>query len=232
MGVSSIECHSSGSRCSGHHVEGSIGFATPSQCPTPSRGDAVITRWDQPQTQAHEASFPVIGSIQSKQLVAKSAGGKGQDMLQLNDPWASYGKALRPPPAPAGDVIANLEQKVVTQVMAKIAKPMECDDDTTQQRVHDLEAKVQALHDHQTRLQAAVNDHASNHQAQLSQMQSQFQAQHVRLEKTVSEQSVQLNGLTGQLAKQLEKQQVQLDQMFNQQLSRFEDLLAKKPRHE
>ena len=195
-------------------------------------GDAVITRWDQPQTQAHEASFPVIGSTQSKQLVAKSAGGKGQDMLQLNDPWASYGKALRPPPAPAGDVIANLEQKVVTQVMAKIAKPMECDDDTTQQRVHDLEAKVQALHDHQTRLQAAVNDHASNHQAQLSQMQSQFQAQHVRLEKTVSEQSVQLNGLTGQLAKQLEKQQVQLDQMFNQQLSRFEDLLAKKPRHE
>lgn len=195
-------------------------------------GDAVITRWDPPQPQVQDASFPVIGSSQSKQLVTKQGGGKGPDMLQLNDFWASYGSVPRQAPVPAADVLANLEQKVVTQVMSKMVKPMECDDDHTNQRVQDLEAKVNALHDQQSRLQLTVNEHATNHQAQLSQMQSQFQAQHHRLEKTVCDQSVQLSGLTGQLAKQLEKQQVQLDQMFNQQLSRFEDLLAKKPRHE
>lgn len=195
-------------------------------------GDAVITRWDPPQPQVQDASFPVIGSSQSNQLVTKQGGGKGPDMLQLNDPWASYGSVPRQAPVPAADALANLEQKVVTQVMSKMVKPMECDDDHTNQRVQDLEAKVNALHDQQSRLQLTVNEHATNHQAQLSQMQSQFQAQHHRLEKTVSDQSVQLSGLTGQLAKQLEKQQVQLDQMFNQQLSRFEDLLAKKPRHE
>ncbi len=109
---------------------------------------------------------------------------------------------------------------------------MECDDDATHQKVQSLEAKVLALQEQQNRMNDAVAEHANNQQAQLTQMQSQFQAQHMRLEKTVSDQTVQLNGLTGQLAKQLEKQQSQLDQMFNQQLCRFEDLLAKKARHE
>lgn len=58
------------------------------------------------------------------------------------------------------------------------------------------------------------------------------QAQHGQLEAAVAEQGRQLQGFGSQFQMQMEKQQSQLDGMFQSQMQRLEDLLAKRSRHE
>ncbi len=199
-----------------------------------SSGEALITRVDNPIVAGGGSGNAVLGSSASVNIVKKGVDNseRGVDQIFVNDPWAAY-QAPVVPPVHIPDALASLEQKVLTSVMSKLPKDsMEVDESLCSDRVGILEAKVQELHEQQTRMQSVIQDQGNNQQAQMMQMQTQFQAQHQRLEKVVGDQSTKLSALTNQFAQQLEKQQSHIDGMFQCQMQRIEDLLVKKARHE
>ena len=197
-------------------------------------GEAVITRVDVPSQPGQSFCNAVLGSNASVKYVKKGneQGDRGVDQVFANDPWAAY-KAPVVPPMHVPDALASLEQKVLSSAIAKLPREsMEVDGEGCLDRVGVLEAKVQELHEQQSRMQTVIQENGNNQQAQMVQMQSQFQAQHLRLEKVVGEQSTKLSNLTCQFSQQLEKQQSHIDGMFQCQMQKIEDLLSKKARHE
>ena len=192
-------------------------------------GELVISKLDTPMVE----SAPTPNVVASQQTMQLCSNGKAasSDPLQLNDPWASVLK--KPPPATAASApcpIEVLQQKVLDSVLAKLPKEaMDVDSDSGyQSRVEILERKVSELHENQCHMHAAVTEQRKTQGHQIQQLQHQSQ----RLEVVVADNAAKLGSFQGQFQKQLDKQQQSLDQMFQTQMDRIEDLFAKKARKE
>lgn len=129
----------------------------------------------------------------------------------------------------AEEPLANLEKKVLESVMAKLPKEtMEVDGDgAVDRRFQDLEQRVLGLQDGQQQLANRIQEQGTTQGNQIQQLY----AQSTRLEASVQDQSVAMGHFQTQFRAQLEQQQGQLDSLFQQQMSRIEEIL-KKPRHE
>ena len=188
-----------------------------------AHGEVVITCMEQPQV-LQPVRSQVVGADRTVQMcTAKEAG--AIDQLQLHDPWAS---AIKMPKT--GELIAKndnqdpveqIEQRVMKAVLANLPRESMEVDSTSQsvvvdQKLAELENKVHMLHDGHQRLHQAV--------------QEQTAAQ-ARLETRVGEGAEQLQTFQTQFRAQLEQQQGQLDSLFQQQMSRIEEIL-KRPRRE
>lgn len=164
---------------------------------------------------------PVVGADRTVQFCSSK---DEVDHLQINDPWAQSSKqGTRPIEVVKSgqDPIEQIEKRVVAAVLAKMPRDaMEIDStphsEEVEQRIANLESKVQQLHDGQHRLHHVV--------------QEQTVAQ-ARLETKVSEGAEQLQSFQTQFRAQLEQQQGQLDSLFQQQMSKIEEIL-KRPRRE
>jgi len=197
-------------------------------------GEAVITRFDQVPV-VETVVRPVIGSSATVSMCKNfSAIDKSKpDPFQLSDPWAKVtaGDAAMEPVG-AGDVVAALEQRVVSNVISQLPTPAQGVSDEVSSRVEALEQQVLQITHQQQQLHHSFQEQSVAQQSQLTDLQVQFQAQHGQLEMAVAEQGRNITGLASGFQIQLEKQQSQLDRMFSQQMSRIEDLLGanKKPR--
>ena len=128
------------------------------------------------------------------------------------------------------DPVEDLEKRVVDAVMQRLPKEnMEVDSDYGRadgERIQVLESQLQKLQDNQAQLHHMVVSQGESHGRQIDQLtQQQF-----RLESAVGEQSSNLQQFQCQFRAQLDQQQGQLDNLFQQQMSRLEELLAKKQR--
>ena len=163
-------------------------------------GDVVITRFDQHPAK-HLEHQPVIGSAVTKQLCQVEP---GQDVLQLNDPWAKALRSRGDSPIEVDPVVGPskaLEEQVVQTVLSRLPAPMLEDGETVHDaRLNALELKVQQLADQGHSLQQAVHDQVSHQQQQMNAMQSQFQSQQSALEHAVHEQGIQLQGVVRSIA--------------------------------
>ena len=198
-------------------------------------GDILITRVDTPSREVKVQPSVVAGGPTFSLVTSGSASSSGVDPLQLNDPWEIYSsKGVSTKPAvsvQATDPTEYLEKKVMEAVLAKLPKPnMEVDDEgghvQFQQRVEDLESKVNQLHEQQVKLHSQVCEQGQSQHAQIVSLQSQG----MRLEQAVSDQATNLGNFQTQFKQQLESQQGQLDSLFKQQMDRIEDLFQKKAR--
>ena len=190
-------------------------------------GEVLVTKLEDPHVSTM-ASVQVVGSDRTKQLCA--ANPSSSDPLQQHDPWAAYSKqsVVSVPLSIPDEPMANLEKKVLEAVMAKIPKEsMEIDDDGMEKRFQDMEQKVMTLQEGQQQLHHRLQEQGATQGNQIQQLY----AQSTRLEASVHEQSVALGHFQTQFQAQLEQQQGQLDSLFQQQMSRIEEIL-KKPRHE
>ena len=183
-----------------------------------AHGEVVITAMDQ----KHDFQAPVaqvVGAERTVQLCSTRDEG-GVDTIFTNDPWAQSLKSTKAPDVKMDhqDPIEQIEKRVVQAVLAKMPPSMEVDSvpvsSEVDQRIHALESRVHQLSDGHQRL----------HQA----MQEQTAAQ-VRLEARVGEGAEQLQSFQTQFRAQLEQQQGQLDSLFQQQMSKIEEIL-KRPR--
>ena len=192
-------------------------------------GEVLISRLDDQQILT--SSTPVVfGAGKTVQLC--SQGAQLIDPLQANDPWASSkGHSSIIPSGLRGsaDPLVALENRVIESVMSQLpAKPESMEvDDCSVGRIDVLERRVQELTEGQQQLQAMVQDQGSSHGAQLNELRSQTG----RLEVAIGDQATQLGLFQSQFRHQLEQQQGQLDTLFQQQMSRIEEIL-KKPRRE
>ena len=191
-------------------------------------GELVISKLDGPT----EEPLPMPSVVASQQTIQLCSNGKGHvDPLQQNDPWASsIKKPVAAPMVSAPCPIEALQQKVLDTVLAKLPKEaMEVDSDPAyQSRVELLERKVNELHENQCHMQAAVAEQSKNQGHQIQQLQQQGQ----RMEMVVADNVAKLGTFQTQFQKQLESQQHSLDNLFQQQMDRIEDLFAKKARKE
>ena len=205
----------------------------PKQFITLQDGEAVITRCDQTNAK-FPSHVPVVGSSASVQLVQQPINRGPQDVLQINDPWASWKSSPIKSDTSSSSTRVSVEQQVVDAVLARLPREVvEADQNMDGgDRVASLEAQVATLKEKQAEMQQTIVDHANTQTAQVMQLQSQFQAQHCQLEAAVADQGRQLQGLGTQFQMQMEKQQSQLDGMFQSQMSKLEDLLSKRSRHE
>ena len=194
-------------------------------------GEMVITSMEQPSIQANPGSA-VVGANRTVKLCVQSSK-DGNDPLQMNDPWASYVKTPSQPALPkivASDPVEDFEKRVVEAVMQRLPKEsMEVDSDQGSAdgvRIQHLETQLNALQDNQKQLHHMVVSQGESHGRQIDQLAQQ---QH-RLVSAVGEQSSTLQQFQCQFRAQLDQQQGQLDNLFQQQMSRLEELLAKKQR--
>lgn len=192
-------------------------------------GEVVISRLDEQQV-VHAHNPVVFGNDRTVQLC--SHGATTVDPLQLNDPWLSTKGTL--PIHPSGlkgqdDPLVALETRVIETVLAKIpAKPASMEvDEGSNGRLDVIERRVQELTDGQFHLHAMFQEQSTAQGSQINDLKSQAN----RLEVAVSDQNTQIGLFQNQFRAQLEQQQGQLDSLFQQQMSRIEEIL-KKPRHE
>ena len=155
------------------------------------------------------------------------------DPLQLNDPWQQSRPVVAVPPVGGSrghdDPLIALETRVIETVLSKLPpKPESMEVDHSENaRVTLIEQRVQELSDGQHHLHAMIQEQGSTHGGQLHELRNQAN----RLEVAVGDQSTQLGLFQNQFRAQLEQQQGQLDSLFQQQMSRIEDIL-KRQRHE
>ena len=177
-------------------------------------------------SQVSEAAQPsvqrsgIVGASSTVQLC--TTGSSSSDPLQINDPWAACLKQNGNGSKPVNiDPVEVMEQRVLDAVVAKM--PDTLLSAPLQTRVAELEQKVAEIADAQTKVQGLVQEQGHLHQQQIAQ-----------LEVAVSDQSHKLVGFQQQFRAQLEQQQGHLDGLFQQQLSKIEDLISgnKKPRRE
>ena len=216
------------------HLDGVMWKVQSVECPPTNvihldHGEVLISRLDDHQILT--SSTPVVfGAGKTVQLC--SQGAQSIDPLQVNDPWASSKSAssslhssLRGP----NDPLVALENRVIESVMSQMpARPeaMEVDDGSAG-RIDVLERRVQELTEGQQQLHVMIQDQGSSHGTQLTELRSQTG----RLEVAIGDQATQLGLFQSQFRHQLEQQQGQLDTLFQQQMSRIEEIL-KKPRRE
>lgn len=189
-------------------------------------GDVVVTS-EEPKPTAQPAAPHVVGAPTTVSLCASHA---KIDPLQIDDPWATA-KKVHPQKFHIGDPVADLEQRVLDRVLAKVpAQQMEVDDESSKDgRLILLENQVQELQQQQQALAQHVQDQHTEHSKQLGQFQSQVQHQHAQLEHAVQSQAGQLaafqESFQEQFQQQVAHQKQMLDGMFGRQMSQFEALL-------
>jgi hypothetical protein len=104
--------------------------------------------------------------------------------------------------------LQELEQRIESKVLAKMPVPMErMEVDDQEHRLHLLEQQMHQLSNRQTALETTVTDHHAQSTAQVQ-------------------------GLQQQMMMQLDMQSKQMQGMLSDQMSRIEQILAKKPRTE
>ena len=128
--------------------------------------------------------------------VAAPVTGNGDPWAQ-NDPWKGWKGTDAQVPTSAASM-QQLEDKLVTEVLAKLPAPnMEQDD--IPDKIHTLEKQVQTLMSRQQNLETKVQDHAAQHTAQLSSMQNQIrghmETQQQNLTALMENQMAQIRGL-------------------------------------
>ena len=182
-------------------------------------GDMVVSKVAEQVPQAAPKTH-IVGATSTVQL--RTASQSSSDPLQINDPWAAclkQGSGVQKPVAI--DPIEVLEKKLLDSVVAQL--PAATPPSALQTKVDELEMKVAAIADSQAHVQGLVQEHSQQHQQQMA-----------HLEAAVCDQSNKLIGFQQQFRAQLEQQQGHLDGLFQQQLSKIEDLISgnKKPRRE
>ena len=192
-------------------------------------GEVLISRLDDPQVLSSNNPV-VLRAVKTVQLCSNAP--QSVDPLQINDPWAN--NRAFPTIIPSGlkganDPLVALENRVIESVLSQLpAKPeaMEVDDGHSG-RMDVLERRVQELSDGQNQLHSMLQEQGSSHGSQLQELRNQTG----RLEVAVGDQASQMTLFQSQFRAQLEQQQGQLDSLFQQQMSRIEEIL-KKPRRE
>ena len=182
-------------------------------------GDMVVSKVAEQVPQAVPKT-QIVGASSTVQLCTASQ--SSSDPLQVNDPWAACLKqSPGMPKSTAIDPIEVLEKKLLDSVVAQL--PAAAPSSALQTKVDELEMKVAAIADSQAQVQGLVQEHSQQHQQQMA-----------HLEAAVCDQSNKLIGFQQQFRAQLEQQQGHLDGLFQQQLSKIEDLISgnKKPRRE
>lgn len=182
-----------------------------------AHGEVVITAMDQ-KNEAQPQIAKVVGAERTVQLCSTKE--DRVDQIWVNDPWTQFSKQpkVHDVKMDQQDPIEQIEQRVVKAVLAKLPPPMEVDSvpqsSEVDHRINALEHRVQQL--------------SEGHQMLHHAMQEQTASQ-VRLEARVGEGAEQLQSFQTQFRAQLEQQQGQLDSLFQQQMSKIEEIL-KRPR--
>lgn len=171
-------------------------------------GQVVVTRQDARAT-LPGPNMQVIGQANTVQLCSVPDG-NGSDPWLHNDPWKQAANALPAPPvsAPAACALHELEQRIESKVLAKLpTQPDRMEVDDQDLRLQALEQQMHQLSNRQTALETTVTDHHAQNTAQVQ-------------------------GLQQQMMMQLDMQSKQMQGMLTDQMSRIEQILAKKPRTE
>ena len=171
-------------------------------------GQVVFTRHDA-RTALPGPDMRVVGQANTVQLCSVPTGASADPWL-LNDPWKQAANMLPPQPSstPSACALQELEQRIESKVLAKMPVPMErMEVDDQEHRLHLLEQQMHQLSNRQTALETTVTDHHAQSTAQVQ-------------------------GLQQQMMMQLDMQSKQMQGMLSDQMSRIEQILAKKPRTE
>ena len=197
-----------------HNVPGGLMWAVQANMEPPANvmsmhhGQVVFTRHDARAT-LPGPDMRVVGQANTVQLCSVPTG-DGADPWLLNDPWKQAANSLPPPPSstPSACALQELEQRIESKVLAKMPVPMErMEVDDQEHRLHLLEQQMHQLSNRQTTLETTVTDHHAQSTAQVQ-------------------------GLQQQMMMQLDMQSKQMQGMLTDQMSRIEQILAKKPRTE
>ena len=197
-----------------HNVPGGLMWAVQANMEPPANvmsmhhGQVVFTGHDARAT-LPGPDMRVVGQANTVQLCSVPTG-DGADPWLLNDPWKQAANSLPPPPSstPSACALQELEQRIESKVLAKMPVPMErMEVDDQEHRLHLLEQQMHQLSNRQTTLETTVTDHHAQSTAQVQ-------------------------GLQQQMMMQLDMQSKQMQGMLTDQMSRIEQILAKKPRTE
>ena len=189
------------------------------------QGDIVITSLND-AVETPKVGPTVVAAPKTLQLCAETSTAKAIDPLQLFDPWEMSSNSKPNRSSGTQCPTEMLEQKILDAVLARIPKEqMEVDGTYEAQvmadKVQKLESQVRELHDGQSHLHHMVVEQGRSSAQQFNQ-----------IEAAVTENATRLGSFQQQFKAQLEQQQSQLDGLFQQQMSRIEDLLSKKQRTE
>ena len=197
-----------------HNVPGGLMWAVQANVEPPANvmsmhhGQVVFTRHDA-RTALPGPDMRVVGQANTVQLCSVPTGASADPWL-LNDPWKQAANMLPPQPSstPSACALQELEQRIESKVLAKMPVPMErMEVDDQEHRLHLLEQQMHQLSNRQTALETTVTDHHAQSTAQVQ-------------------------GLQQQMMMQLDMQSKQMQGMLSDQMSRIEQILAKKPRTE
>ena len=197
-----------------HNVPGGLMWAVQANVEPPANvmsmhhGQVVFTRHDA-RTALPGPDMRVVGQANTVQLCSVPTGASADPWL-LNDPWKQAANMLPPQPSstPSACALQELEQRIESKVLAKMPVPMErMEVDDQEHRLHLLEQQMHQLSNRHTALETTVTDHHAQSTAQVQ-------------------------GLQQQMMMQLDMQSKQMQGMLSDQMSRIEQILAKKPRTE
>ena len=176
-----------------------------------TNGEIMISKIKQ-DTASVSVSPTTVGSVATLALCEKQTGQRAEvDPWTVQDPWKQYQPGHVAVSGPQVG-LQQIEERIRTDVLAKIQPPMEQDD--LPDRVHALEGQVQQLLGKQQGLEAQFHEHSAQHSQQITALQGQ-----------VANQSQQLHG-------HLENQNQTIQSLFEQQMQQIRGLLAKRPRDE
>lgn len=202
----------------------------PEQTMRMQHGDIVVTRIDDEGPKV-PAAMAVVGAARTKHMVNQTS---SVDSLQLNDPWAkrpNHPTNVTPVSLGDGDAFSDLEQKVTQAVLKKVTEVQDTEMEGTtaviNERVTQLETKMQALAMNQQGLADTVQKHGAETQFQVQQLQTSFLAQQEQLETVIKANTAQFQEQYHQQAKQHE---TMLNSMFATQMEHFEKMLSDQKR--
>ena len=193
-----------------HGVPGGLLWAVQAVTDPPSNvlnlqhGQVVITSQDIKPMSADQDAH-IVGPNKTVQLCMTAE--SPVDPWLSHDPWKKATAAIPIAQAPSTtNALQEMEQRLEQNLLARLPQPsMEVDDQD--HRLASLEQQFQQLAGRQTALETTVKEH---------QVQS----------------SAQVQNLQQQMMTQLDLQSKQMQSMLQDQMSRLETILAKKPRHE
>ena len=147
----------------------------------------------------------VIGPSTTVQLCAHTGNATASDPWLEHDPWKKYDKARTVPVSSEAPALKELEKRLEESLLNKIPQqPQDMDVEGTETRMTQLEQQVQTLMQQHRDLEVKVAD---NHAAATAQVHS----------------------LQGHMQTQFEAQGRQMQTMMEDQMSRIEAILARKP---
>ena len=163
-------------------------------------GQVVISRQDQPDTQANQLPRQIIGQSKTVQLCATKQPGAPDPWL-ANDPWKPKVATANPPlQSTDSDALQELEKRLEASLIAKLPQAVtDMEVDTQDDRVTKLEQQVQVLMQQHQDLEVRVNDNHTQATAQVhslqGQMQAQFEAQGKQMQSMMDDQLTRLESI-------------------------------------